>query len=127
MDAIEAAATISVGRATGYAALAIFCIVVSLSFEPAIAARAGCILCMIAAAILFHCALRAPTRPYYKTELWLILPKEYRPPKTIAQRIIGPVLCRTYRTFAEYSMISALIFLILAIIFAYLPGLHFGA
>jgi hypothetical protein len=126
MEAIENAAIISVGRASGFAALAIVCIVMSLSYEPAVAARAGCILCLIAAAVLFHYALRAPTRPYRKTELWIILAKEDRPPKRIAQRVIGTILYRTYRRFAEYSMVSALIFLILAIIFGFFPELRLG-
>ncbi|WP_193181999.1 hypothetical protein [Nisaea sediminum] len=126
MEAIENAAIISVGRASGFAALAIVCIVMSLSYEPAVAARAGCILCLLVAAVLFHYARRAPTRPYRKTELWIILAKEDRPPKKIAQRIIGAVLSQTYRRFAEYSMISALIFLIMAIMFGFFPDLRLG-
>ena len=81
MEAIENAAIVSVGRASGFAALAIICIVMSLSYEPIVAARAGCILCLIFAAILFHYAMRAPSRPYRQTELWIILAKEDRPPK----------------------------------------------
>ncbi|WP_420405579.1 hypothetical protein [Nisaea sp.] len=127
MEAIENAAIISVGRATGFAALAIVCIVMSLSYEPAIAARAGCILCLLASVVLFQYAVRAPTRPYRKTELWIILAKEDRPPKSVAQRVIGTILSRTYRKFAEYSMVSALIFLILAIIFGFFPEFRLGA
>ncbi|UUX49525.1 hypothetical protein NUH88_19260 [Nisaea acidiphila] len=126
MEAIENAAIISVGRATGFAALAIVCIVMSLSYEPVIAARAGCILCLIVAAILFHYSLKAPSRPYRQTELWIILAKEDRPPKSIAQQLIGSVLHRTYRKFAEYSVLSALIFMILAVILGFFPDLRIG-
>lgn len=126
MEAIENAAVISVGRATGFAALAIVCIVMALSYEPVVAARAGCFLCLIVAAILFHYAMRAPSRPYRQTELWIILAKEDRPPKTIAQKLIGSALSRTYRKFAEYAVVSALIFMLLAVIFDFFPELRLG-
>lgn len=127
MEAIENAAIISVGRASGFAALAIVCIVMSLSYEPLVAARAGCILCLIVAAILFHFAMRAPSRPYQQTELWIILAREDRPPKPVAQRIIGSILQQTYRKFGQYAVLSALVFMILSIILLFFPDFRLGA
>ena len=126
MEAIENAAIISVGRATGFAALAIVCIVMALSYEPVVATRAGCILSLLVAAILFHYSIRAPERPYRKTELWIILAKKDRPPKSIAQKLIGTTLHKTYRKFAEYAVISALIFMVLSIVFGFFPDLRLG-
>ena len=127
MEAIENAAIVSVGRASGFAALPIICLVMSLSYEPIVAARAGCILCLIFAAILFHYAMRGPSLPYRPTELWIILAKEDRPPKPVAQRIIGEILRQTYRKFGQYAVISALIFMALSLILLPFPDFRLGA
>ena len=71
MEAIENAAYISVGRACGFAALAIFCLMFGLSFDPPLAARTGGLLCLGLTVILGLYALRARSRPYKRTELWL--------------------------------------------------------
>ncbi|MDH3738924.1 MAG: hypothetical protein OER92_07000, partial [Alphaproteobacteria bacterium] len=109
MDAIENAAYISVGRACGFAGLAIFCVIFGLSFEPALAARAGGGLCVALALVLAVYAYRAPTRPYKRTELWLILAKDKRPPAIYAQRVIGNALRETYVWFSRQSAIIAIV------------------
>jgi hypothetical protein len=105
MEAIITAANVSVGRACGFAGLGIFCLMFGLSFEPALAARAGGVLCAILAAVLFLYALRAPIRPYKRTELWTILQKADRPPAAVAQKIIGEILRETYLRFARQTAI----------------------
>lgn len=117
MDAIENAAHVSVGRACGFAGLAVFCIMFGLSFEPILAARAGAILCMGLAVILSLYAYRAPTRPYKRTELWLILAKEQRPPAAFAQEVIGRALHDTYSWFAKQTAIIAAVLWVVSLLF----------
>ncbi|MDH3663523.1 MAG: hypothetical protein OEU92_26490 [Alphaproteobacteria bacterium] len=107
MDAIEAAAFTSIGRACGFAGLGILCVMLGLSFEPVMATRTGGVMGLGLASILALFGLRAPSRSYERTELWLILPKDARPPSTIAQRVIGQALRDTYFWFAERTAIGS--------------------
>jgi hypothetical protein len=111
MKAIENAAYISIGRACGFAGLAIFCIIFGLSFDPPLAARIGGVLCVMLALILAGYAYWAPVRPYKRTELWLILAKDKRPPADFAQRVIGNALRDTYIWFSRQSALIAIAFL----------------
>lgn len=111
MGAIENAAYISVGRACGFAGLAIFCVIFGMSFDPALAARIGGGLCVALALVLAAYAYRAPIRPYKRTELWLILAKDKRPPAVVAQRVIGNALRDTYIWFSRQSAIIAMVLL----------------
>lgn len=111
MDAIDNAAYISVGRACGFAGLAVMCIMLGLSFEPVLAARTGGILALSLALILCVFALRAPSRPYNRTELWLILAKEHRPPAPIAQIVVGRALRDAYFWFARQVVLVAILLL----------------
>ena len=117
MDAIENAASISVGRACGFAGLGIFCVVFGLSFEPVLATRTGAGLCLGLALILSGYAYWAPTRPYKRTELWLILAKDKRPPAAYAQHVIGIALRDTYIWFARQTAIISLVFVAVSVIF----------
>lgn len=114
MDAIENAAFVSVARACGFAGLGVFTLMFGLSFEPALAARTGGALCLMATLFLGFCAYRAPTRPYKRTELWLILAKDERPPAGIAQKVIGTVLRETYIWFAQRAAIISIVLLVAA-------------
>jgi len=114
MHAIENAAFVSVGRASGFAALGIFCLMFGLSFEPVTATRAGGVLCLVVSLILAFKALTARSRPYKKTETWIILPKEARPPAEVAQQLIGETLRSTYIWFAKQAAAMALALLLAA-------------
>ena len=110
MAAIENAAYISIGRACGFAGLAIFCVMLGFAFEPFLATRAGGWLCLGTTLVLAFCAFRARTRPYRKTETWLILPKHARPPASIAQRVIGETLREVYLWHArQAALVSTLL------------------
>lgn len=115
MGAIENAAYISVCRACGFAGLAIFCVIFGLSFQPVFAARTGAGLCVALALVLAAYAYWAPTRPYKRTELWLILAKDKRPPVAFAQRVIGNALRDTYIWFSRQSAIIAIVLLVVSI------------
>ncbi|MGI9417622.1 MAG: hypothetical protein ACR2RA_07280 [Geminicoccaceae bacterium] len=111
MRAIETAALISVGRACGFAGLAILCVMLGLSFEPVLAMRAGGVMGLGLAAILAVFGSYAGRRAYEETETWLILPKEERPPASVAQEIIGKTLRETYLWFAERAVVGSMILL----------------
>ncbi len=116
MDAIKNAAFVSVGRACGFAGLAIFCITMSLSFQPALATRAGGFLSLCVAVFLGYCSMKALKRPYKRTELWLILDKKFRVKSEIAQQVIGGVLRETYLWFAQQAAIIAIVMLGLSLL-----------
>ncbi len=121
MHEIENAAHVSVGRATGFAGLAIFCLMFGLAFEPALAARTGGICCFFVAGILWGYGYFAKRRPYKRTELWLILPKDKRPPDGIAQKVIGQVLSDTYAWYAKQAALIALVFVAAGLILKVWP------
>ncbi|MEQ8319607.1 MAG: hypothetical protein RH946_05025 [Rhodospirillales bacterium] len=100
MDAIENAAFVSVGRACGFAGLAIFTLMLGLSFDPPLATRTGGLIGFGLDAVLMFYGWRALNRPYKRTETWLILPRDRRPPAGIAQRIIGRTIRETAYWFA---------------------------
>ena len=122
MRAIENAAFTSVGRACGFFGLAIFCVMWGVSFQPDLAARVGGWLCLSAAAYLSVCALRARTRPYKRTETWLILPKTERPPAEIAQRVIGEALRETYFWFAKHAALFAVVLLVSSVALSFMAA-----
>ena len=110
MDAVEQAAFVSVGRASGFAALAIACFMIGFSYDPILSARTGALLSLMTALILAHRCALALTTPYRSTETWLILEKEARPPKSLAQKMIGMALRQAY---AWYGRVAALATIVL--------------
>lgn len=116
MDAIENAAYVSIGRACGFAGLGIFCVMFGLSFNPPYAAQVGGMMCLGTAAILCFRGWTARTRPYKKTELWIIIAKDKRPPAEIAQKVIGTALREAYLWFAQSAAIIALVLLVSALV-----------
>ena len=107
MEAIQNAAFVSVGRACGFAALAVVLVVLGLSFAPVHAMRTGGLLCLSLTAVLIFRALTARRWPYERTETWLILSESQRPPAQIAQMVIGEILRETFFRFAQHSAIAA--------------------
>lgn len=112
MQAIESAAYTSVGRACGFAGLAVLCVMLGLSFEPALATRTGGVMCLGLAVVLMLYGYFAPFRPYKQTELWLILPENQRPPDAFAQQVIGNQLRETAMRFAIWAALAATAFLL---------------
>lgn len=103
MDDIRRIAFEVVLRACGFASLAIFCIMIGLSFEPRVAFQTGGMLTLLVVAILLLKARGAPTKNYRRTEMWLYLPKDLRPPEAAAQTVTSAVMRETYLTFALWS------------------------
>lgn len=116
MHELERAALVSIGRAYGFAWLAIMCIMFAFFFQPPLAAMVGGILCMALTAVLGGYAWYARYRKYDRTELWLILPVDERPPADVAQRVIGRVLRDTYAWFARQAAIMSIVFLCIGVV-----------
>ena len=95
-------------RACGFGSLAIFCIMVGLSFEPRAAFQTGGFLTLLMTGILILKAYWAPRKDYRRTEMWLYLPKEARPPATSAQQITSTVMREVYLTFALWTSAIAI-------------------
>jgi hypothetical protein len=112
-------------RACLFASLAIFCIMVGMSFSPRLAFQAGGFLTTIMAAILVLKAHGARTKDHRHTEMWLYLEDHQRPPPAYAQWASATVLRETYLTFALWTSMIAVTMWILALLFSFVdPGIH---
>jgi hypothetical protein len=96
-------------RACSFGSLAIFCIMIGLSFEPRAAFQAGGFLTLLMTAILILKAYEARTKNHRHTELWLYLPEERRPPKAEAQWAVSTVMRETYFLFARWTAVVAIV------------------
>ena len=73
-------------------------------------------LTLLMATILMLKAYGARTKNYRKTEMWLYLAKEQRPPEAYAQRACSTVLQQTYLIFARWSAAVAIVMGVLALV-----------
>jgi hypothetical protein len=111
----------SVSRGCGFGFLAIACVMMGMS-DPRAIFQAGGIMTMIMTFILLLKARWALTQNYKRTEMWLMLPKDFRPPERYAQWAASTVLRDAYFTFAKYTAFSSIIMWVIALIF----GISFG-
>ena len=105
-------------RACGFGSLAIFCVMIGLSFEPRIAFQTGGVLTLVMAGILIFKAQEALTKNHRKTEMWLYLSEDVRPPEAQAQWASSTVLRETYLTFAKWTSAIAIVMWALALLFS---------
>ena len=105
-------------RACGFGSLAIFCVMIGLSFHPRAAFQAGGFLTTIMAVVLIFKAREALTKNYRRTEMWLYLPKELRPPDSYAQWASSTVLRETYLIFARWTAGISIVMWVLVVLFA---------
>jgi hypothetical protein len=120
MEMMRRIAFETVLRACGFGSLAIFCIMIGLSFNPRAAFQAGGILTLVMSLVLILKAREALTKDYRKTEMWLYLPKDFRPPEAYAQWASATVLRDTYLTFALWTSMIAIVMWIIALAFSLL-------
>lgn len=104
---IERTALLSVGRGCGFAAMAIFTVMVGMSSMMAIAFAAGGILSLICALVLISKSWLLGAGNYRQTELWLMLENDDRPHRAIAPQLIVSVMREAYLRFATYSTACA--------------------
>jgi hypothetical protein len=116
MEHMREVAYATVLRACGFGSLAIFCVMIGLSFDPRAAFQAGGFLTTLMVGILIFKAREALTKNYRRTEMWLYLPKELRPPEAYAQWASSTVLRETYLTFAKWTAAIAIVLWILAVL-----------
>jgi hypothetical protein len=123
MEEMRRVAYETVMRACLFASLAIFCIMVGMSFSPRIAFQAGGFLTTIMASVLILKAHGARTKDYRRTEMWLYLDKAERPPAAYAQWASATVLRETYLTFALWTSAVAVAMWVLALLASFVdPG-----
>ena len=105
-------------RACGFGSLAIFCVMIGMSFEPRLAFQAGGTLTTLMACILIYKAREALTKDYRRTEMWLYIEKDYRPPEAYAQWASSTILRDTYLTFALWTSAIAIAMWVIALVFS---------
>jgi hypothetical protein len=106
-------------RACGFASLAIFCIMVGLSFNARASFQAGGILTTLMAVVLILKSREALTKDHRRTEMWLYLPKDFRPPEAYARWAAATVLRDTYLTFALWTSAISIVMWVLALLFSF--------
>ena len=106
-------------RACGFGSLAIFCIMIGLSFNPRAAFQAGGILTTLMTIILIMKAREALTKDYRRTEMWLYLRDDFDPPEAYAQWASSTILRDTYLTFALWTSAIAIAMWLLALLFSF--------
>ena len=116
MDAIRRAAFVSVSRACGFCALAILCVMLGFAHDPQRSAQAGSLLFFALALGLIWKAQLALRTNYKKTETWIMLSPEDRPPKATAQTVLSVILRDVYLLHARYCAIAAASLLAAAIV-----------
>jgi hypothetical protein len=104
-------------RACGFGALAIFCVMTGMAFHPKLAFQAGGFLTMIMAFILILKSREALTKDYRRTEMWLYIEKDFRPPEAYAQWASATILRDTYLTFALWTSLISIVMWAIALIF----------
>ena len=118
MEEMRRIAFETVARACGFGSLGIFCFMIGLSFNPVVAFQSGGTLTVLMTLILMFKAYEARTKDYRRTEMWLYLPKELRPPQTYAQWASATVLRETYLTFAQWTAGIAIGIGVMALVFS---------
>jgi hypothetical protein len=116
MEELRKAAFISVARGCGFGMLAIICVMVGMSFNPRAVFQAGGILTLLMTFILILKARNALTKDYKKTEMWLILPKDFRPPERYAQWATATVMRDAFLTFAQYTALISIVMWLIALL-----------
>ena len=120
MEHIRTIAYETVLRACAFGTLAIFCVMVGLSFDARAAFQAGGFLTMLMTLVLIYKAWEARTKNHRRTELWLYLPKEQRPPESYAQWAVATAMRETYLAFARWTSLIAIAMWALALMFSLL-------
>jgi len=118
MEEMRKVAFASVARACGFGMLAIVCVMVGMSYDPRAVFQAGGILTLMMTFILILKARYALTQNYKKTEMWLYLDKNFRPPEAYAQWAASTVLRDAYFTFAMYTALISIVMWVLAFLVA---------
>lgn len=118
MNEIEQAAQLSIGRACGFAGFGIAVTVLSLSFDPVLAAKIGAALSLVLTLTLLVYANMARHTPHQTTEVWLLIDRKSRPPAQHAGRVINDARRFAMLWFARWAAVSSALFASSAVLFA---------
>ncbi len=105
----------SVSRGCAFAFLAIACVMMGMVYEPRLIFQTGGILTLLMVFILLLKSRQALTRDHKRTEMWLLLPKDFRPPEAYAKWAAATVLRDAYLTFAQYTALVSIVMWVLAL------------
>ncbi len=117
---IRQAAMISTARACGFGTLAIMTTMIGFAGTPTLSLKVGGVCFLLTAAVLILMAWRAPLKPYKRTEVWLLLDAQDRPPAAFAQTAISSARIEAFYRFAHISATLAAVFLTGALLAALL-------
>ncbi len=120
MEEMRRVAYETVLRACGFASLAIFCVMIGLSFLPRESFQAGGFLSLLMTLVLVLKAHEARTKDHRRTEMWLYLAKENRPPQASAQRTISMLMRETYLMFARWTAMISIVMWAIALLFSFI-------
>ena len=96
VEVVRIFADFTIRRGCGFALLGVCCVMFAFAFDLRQAFHVGAILVAIIAVVLWFKGLRAPRKPYFKTELWIMLPERPRMGKPELQRLIGRILAERF-------------------------------
>lgn len=118
-DIIRRLADLSIARGCGFACLAVACVMVSLAGNPARVFEAGGFGALLLSLALILKAHNARIDRYKRTEVWIMLEKNERPPEALAAEWITDarktaLLCWANRmAWAAAAMLAFALFLII--------------
>lgn len=122
MEHLRHAANISIGRACGFFGLGIITVMMGLSFDPLLATRSGAVLVTGLTIVLIIRARGALTQDYRRTEMWLLLEDDQRPPVNCAQWAASTVLRDAYLQFALWAAGLSILLWTVALLLAVFVG-----
>jgi hypothetical protein len=117
MEKIRQVANFCVGRAVLFGWLAIGLIMLSFSFNPMIAFRAGAVLALVMSSILLVKAFEAGRKNPKSTEVWLYLDDRSRPINDEAKQVFRNIMREVYGRFAQGVFVIACVLFMLSIAF----------
>lgn len=120
MHEISQATRVSVGRAVGFGVLAIVMTMLGTCFDPLLTLKCGAFGFTLMAAILLFKAERAPARDHRATEVWMMIPKDRRPPEAVARPVITRAAVETYGRFGLHAALAAQVLWVVEIAYAVL-------
>jgi hypothetical protein len=91
---------------------------IGLSFLPRSAFQAGGFLSMAMTLVLVLKAYGARTKDHRRTEMWLYLPKESRPPQAAAQKMVSTIMRETYLQCALWTAMISIVMWSIALVFS---------
>jgi hypothetical protein len=103
MEKLRHTAFLSIARAVAFSGLAIFVVMVGLSYDPMLALRTGGILLLLLVAGLLLKAQQIPFIDYKRTEAWILLEKSDRPDTSVASRAVPAALRQACLWFARWT------------------------